>query len=68
MNDKLEPASVIANFGSSDNTALEAMIQKAGEVMRERCACKVDWILAPGGKTQGDAIRALPGVTIGDLK
>ena len=36
MNDKLEPASVIANFEKADTSALEAMIAKAGEVMRGR--------------------------------
>ena len=41
-----------------DTTALEAMIVKAGEVMRERCIEVIDC----------EAIRALPGVTMEDLK
>ena len=57
-----------------DITALEAMIQKAGEVMRARCAVEAyEWAMAyvvedtaPVGNA--DAIRALPNVTLEDLK
>ncbi len=42
----------------SDTSALEAMIAKAGEKMRERCIEIADC----------SAIRALPGVTLEDLK
>jgi len=45
-----------------DTTALEAMIAKAGEVMRERCAC-----IRYDEKLEG-SIRALPNVTLEDLK
>lgn len=52
----------------TDTTALEAMIAKAGEVMRERaatlwlqCSEEEEWNLE-------EAIRALPGVTIEDLQ
>jgi hypothetical protein len=45
-----------------DTSALEAMIVKAGEVMRERC-------FAIGHSDSIDeSIRALPGVTMKDLK
>ena len=43
-----------------DTTALESMIAKAGEVMRERCVEECD--------EAREAIRALPGVTMEDLK
>ena len=48
---------------SQDVSALEAIVQKAGEVMRERCihTCR-DYGLV------GNAIRALPDVTLEDLK
>lgn len=57
-----------------DTSALEAMIQKAGEVMRARCAVEAyEWAMAyvvedtaPVGNA--DAIRALPSVTLEDLK
>ena len=43
-----------------DTTALEAMIAKAGEVMRERCE-RESWLMAP-------VLRSIPGVTLEDLK
>lgn len=63
MNDKLEPASVIANFWPSDTSALEALIRKAGEVMLERCVYAAD---NPMWETE-DSIRAIPGVTLDDV-
>ena len=62
---------------SFDTTTLEAMIQKAGEVMRERCVGTAQdemdeqyidsdtWYAARACR---DAIRTLPGVTMEDLK
>ena len=32
-------------------------IEKFAELIVQECAGKVDWILAEGGKTQGDLIR-----------
>jgi hypothetical protein len=46
-----------------DTSALQAIIAKAGEVMREWCAEKA----FPRGILE-DAIRALPGVTLEDLQ
>lgn len=48
----------------SDTTALEAVIAKTGEVMRERC-CKV---LFSNPAATEIAIRALPGVTLDDIR
>ena len=45
-----------------DIHALEAMIAKAGEVMRERCLERV------GLLNENQSIRALPGVTLEDIK
>lgn len=51
----------------SDTSALEAMIAKAGEVMREQCA---DYLDRYGEVSQrrSEEIRALPAVTLEDLK
>lgn len=52
-----------------DSSALEALIDKAGEVMRERCAEKMEsqhtWITSVAASS---TIRALPGVTLEDLQ
>ena len=37
-------------------------IEKFAELIVEECAGKVDWILAEGGKTQGDLIKEHFGV------
>lgn len=53
----------------SDTSALEALVQKAGEVMRERCADTVEaqhsWITNTAASA---LIRAQLGVTLEDLK
>lgn len=51
---------------SQDTTALEAMIAKAGEVMRERCLSEF-WHEMSQSEVEV-FIRALPAVTIDDLK
>ena len=51
----------------SDTSALEAIVKKAGEAMRERCAAYVARNLYTN-QNDLDAIRALPGVTLEDLK
>lgn len=50
-----------------DTSALEALIAKAGEVMRERCAveCETHYNFS---NALAAAIRALPGVTLEDIK
>lgn len=65
----------------TDTTALESMVQKAGEVMRERAAKGVEkeavQIVVDGREERAynnavadcaNAIRAIPGVTLEDLK
>ena len=57
-----------------DTSALEAVVKKAGEVMREECitvagpedSYQDDWIRAKADAC--DAIRNLPAVTLEDLK
>jgi hypothetical protein len=36
---------------------VEKHIEKFAELIVRQCAAQVDWILAEGGKTQGDLIR-----------
>ena len=64
----------------TDTTALQALIQRAGEVMRERCAVEawnyyMDQCKKAGisrhvfdGWCSANAIRAMPGVTLEDLR
>lgn len=60
----------------ADTTALESMIAKAGEIMRERCVAYLNgdegFAYFMGSKAPGslfsEAIRSLPGVTLGDLQ
>lgn len=51
-----------------DTSALEAMIAKAGEVMRERCVGMMPDLTVADLAHVRRAIRALPGVTLEDLK
>lgn len=51
----------------ADDTALREMIEKAGEVMRERCAKFVKQNIY-SNQTDIEAIRALPGVTLENLQ
>lgn len=55
------PITVEALALPQDTTALEALIARAGEVMRERCADSTPHISCDA------TIRALPGVTLEDL-
>lgn len=50
-----------------DTSTIEAIVQKAGEVMRERCT---KFVLRNmySNQSDADAIRALPCVTLEDLK
>lgn len=64
----------------ADTSAIEAMIRKAGECMRERCRETAEELQHPHGGTcesqdwcdgikhSAEAIRALPGVKLEDLK
>lgn len=49
-----------------DTSALEAVVQRAGEVMRERC-CKEIWYDMEPKQIVG-VINSLPNVTLEDLK
>lgn len=45
-----------------DHEKWEATVKKFAELIVRECASKVDWILAEGGKTQGDLIKEHFGV------
>ncbi len=57
-----------------DTSALEAVVAKAGEMMRERCAVEAyEWAMAyvvedTAPVDNADAIRAIPAVTLEDLR
>ena len=64
---RLIPSCLNENKIPQDTSALEAMIAKAGEVMRQRCAeYAIDHFFR--GDEKADEIRSLPGVTLEDLK
>lgn len=56
----------------TDTSALEAVVAKAGEVMRERCADTAEDYNGKRGEHDGSAIahliRAIPAVTLEDLR
>jgi len=45
-----------------NNTKQWVLIEALAELIVRECADKVDWILAEGGKTQGDLIKKHFGV------
>jgi hypothetical protein len=45
-----------------DRVKWEATLEKFVDMIVQECAGRVDWILAEGGKTQGDLIREHFGV------
>ena len=53
---------------SQDVSALDAIVQKAGEVMRERAIKKWETCNASEDWNFGHTIRTLPGVTLEDIK
>jgi hypothetical protein len=45
-----------------DRAKWESILEKFAQLIVQECAGQVDWILAEGGKTQGDLIREHFGV------
>ena len=59
----LKQAGVGDNWNKADWYSMSPeMIEKFAELIVQECAGRVDWILAEGGKTQGDLIREHFGV------
>ena len=59
MNERIKELAAKSNFGhmENDNVVYDHRLEKFAELIVRECAGKVDWILAEGGKTQGDLIR-----------
>jgi hypothetical protein len=68
MNEKFKLLALEAKMGTADfdagsyYVATPAMMQQLCELIVRECAGKVEYILAEGGKTQGDLIREHFGV------
>ena len=68
MNEKFKLLALEAKMGTADfdagsyYVATPAMMQQFCELIVRECASKVEYILAEGGKTQGDLIREHFGV------
>ena len=68
MNEKFKLLALQAQMGTADfdagsyYVATPAMMQQFCESIVRECASKVEYILAEGGKTQGDLIREHFGV------
>ena len=68
MNEKFKLLALQAQMGTADfdagsyYVATPAMMQQFCELIVRECAGKVEYILAEGGKTQGDLIREHFGV------
>jgi hypothetical protein len=68
MNEKFKLLALEAKMGTADfdagsyYVATPAMMQTLCELIVRECAGKVEYILAEGGKTQGDLIREHFGV------
>jgi hypothetical protein len=66
MNERIWKLAEQAGFenGHQDRNgnSLSYELEKFAELIVRECADKVDWILAEGGKTQGDLIRKHFGV------
>ena len=59
MNERIKELAAKSNFGhmENNNVVYDYRLEKFAELIVRECAGKVDWILAEGGKTQGDLIK-----------
>lgn len=62
MSEKIKELVRQSVSGTSPNWLSLEDAQKLSELIVQECASKVDWILAEGGKTQGDLIKEHFGV------
>ena len=64
MNERIKELAAKSNFGhmENNNVVYDYRLEKFAELIVRECAGKVDWILAEGGKTQGDLIKQHFGV------
>jgi hypothetical protein len=67
MNERIQELLIEAHKqtdGGIYNGHLSVWTEKFAQLIVRECAGKVDWILAEGGKTQGDLIRGHFGVEL----
>ena len=59
MNERIKELAAKSNFGhmENNNVVYDYRLEKFAELIVKECANQVDWILAEGGKTQGDLIK-----------
>ena len=59
MNERIKELAAKSNFGhmENNNVVYDYRLEKFAELIVRECANQVDWILAEGGKTQGDLIK-----------
>ena len=62
MNNKYQDLAREAGLLVHNPDLMPTKLGKFAELLIEECANQVDWILAEGGKTQGDLIREHFGV------
>ena len=64
MNERIKELAAKSNFGhmENNNVVYDYRLEKFAELIVKECANQVDWILAEGGKTQGDLIKEHFGV------
>ena len=64
MNERIKELAAKSNFGhiENNNVVYDYRLEKFAELIVRECANQVDWILAEGGKTQGDLIKEHFGV------
>jgi len=56
MNERIKQLAEQAGW-DNHHSKFDTRIEKFAELIVRECAAQVDWILAEGGKTQGDLIR-----------
>jgi hypothetical protein len=64
MNNKYQDLAREAGLLVHNPDLMPTKLQKFAELLVRECANQVDWILAEGGKTQGDLIREHFGVEL----
>ena len=62
MNNKYQDLAREAGLLVHNPDLMPTKLQKFAELLVRECANQVDWIIAEGGKTQGDLIREHFGV------
>ena len=62
MNERIKELAHEAGLPTYNPEGIPTKLEKFAELIVKECANQVDWILAEGGKTQGDLIKEHFGV------